>query len=49
MIVNGEIVALGPGGLDSWDPRKWKGLLRRGIPRIPSQTNNLALAEKKDS
>ena len=26
----------GPGGLDSWDSRKWKGLLLRGTPiRIP--------------
>ena len=25
-----------PGGLDIWDPRKWKGLLLTGIPRIPN-------------
>ena len=30
------IGALGPGALDIWDPRKWKGLLFRGTPRIPN-------------
>ena len=30
------IGALGPGALDIWDPRKWKGLLLRGTPRIPN-------------
>ena len=33
---NWLIVGLGPGGLDSWNPRKWKGLLLGCTPRIPN-------------
>ena len=32
------------GALESWDPRKWNGLLRKGAP-LKSQTTNLPFVE----